>query len=82
MHEGWFAEPVAVSVGIVGDIHHISSARQAAALLTGRWPDAGTPKHLAARQACLGAINGDRPADAARLAFMEAAREARILVTD
>ncbi len=80
MHEGWFAEPVAVSVGIVGDIHHVSSARQAVALLTQHWPDAGTPKHRAARLACLAAVNGDRPPDTARTAFVEAAREARILV--
>ncbi len=80
MHEGWFAEPVAVSVGIVGDIHHISSARQAVALLTQHWPGAGTPKHRAARQACLAAVQGDKLPEAARAAFLEAAREARILV--
>ncbi|CAM5376898.1 hypothetical protein ATER59S_01670 [Aquamicrobium terrae] len=80
MHEGWFAEPVAITVGIVGDIHHISSARQAAALLTQHWPDAGTPKYRAARQACLAAVHGEKPPDVARAAFIEAAREARILV--
>lgn len=80
MHEGWFSEPVAVSVGIVGDIHHVSSARQAVALLTQHWPGAGSEKHKAARQICMAAVIGDRPPAAARAAFLEAAREARILI--
>jgi len=80
MFEGWFTKPVAIAVGIIGDIHNILSARQALAALEGHWPDAGAPKFSEARRLCQRVISGGTPADSAREAFVEAAREARILV--
>ncbi len=44
MSEGWFTTPVAIAVGIVGDIHNVLSAKQALDALNGRWPDVGAPK--------------------------------------
>jgi hypothetical protein len=80
MTEGWFSKPVAVSVGIAGAIRHISSAQQAAELLTGQWRDAGSALHGSALRACRRAMSGEVSADAARDAFIGAARESHVLV--
>ena len=77
--EGWFDKPVPVAIGLIGDVHHVLSARQADDLLTGHWPRQGTMKHKAAHRACLDAILGGTGIEAARLAFVEAAREAAVL---
>ncbi|MGI6852618.1 DUF982 domain-containing protein [Mesorhizobium sp. 1B3] len=82
MIDGWFSTSVPVAVGIIGDIQHVFSARQALDLLNGNWREKGSAKHRAALRECLAAINGDAPSDAAREAFVEAAREARVLVGD
>lgn len=80
MSEGWFSKTVQVAVGVLGDVRHISNARQAADLLINHWPDAGTPKYRDARRDCLAVINGTAPVEAAWRSFVEAAREARVLV--
>jgi hypothetical protein len=80
MNEGWFSKPVQVAVGISGDVRYVSNARQAVDLLTTHWPDAGTPTHRDARHACQAVLHGTMSADAAREAFVAAARRARILV--
>ncbi|MER9067856.1 DUF982 domain-containing protein [Mesorhizobium sp. M0902] len=80
MNQGWFAKPVAVAVGIVGDIRNISNARQAVELLTTHWRDAGSAKHGLALRTCHRAMSDDRWTEAARDAFVEAAREAHVLV--
>jgi len=81
MSEGWFTKPVAIAVGIVGDIHNVMSARQALDALNGRWPDAGAPKFSEARRLCQRVLNdSSHAAEQAREAFVAAAREARILV--
>ncbi|MGN6142808.1 MAG: DUF982 domain-containing protein [Mesorhizobium sp.] len=80
MSEGWFTKPVAIAVGIVGDIHNVLSARQALDALNGRWPDAGAPKFSEARRLCQRVLNGGTTSEQAREAFVAAAREARILV--
>lgn len=82
MSDGWFSASVPVSTGITGDIQHVFSARQAVDLLNGNWRDKGSPKHRVALRECLGAMNGDTSVAAARQAFVEAAREARVLVGD
>ncbi|ESW84595.1 hypothetical protein X772_17130 [Mesorhizobium sp. LSJC280B00] len=80
MNQGWFAKPVAVAVGIVGDIRNISNARQAVALLEAHWRDTGSAKHGVALRTCRRAMSDDRWTEAARNAFVEAAREAHVLV--
>lgn len=82
MNDGWFSISVPVAVGIIGDIQHVFSARQAIDLLNGNWREKGSARHRAALRECLGAINGDSSSEAAREAFVEAAREARVLVGD
>ncbi|MDX8433735.1 DUF982 domain-containing protein [Mesorhizobium sp. M4B.F.Ca.ET.215.01.1.1] len=80
MTQGWFSRPVTVSVGVAGAIRHISSAQQAVELLAGQWRDAGSALHGSALRACRRAMSGEVPADAARDAFIGAAREAHVLV--
>jgi hypothetical protein len=80
MSDGWFAKPISVSVGFAGAVRNVSSARQAIDLLNNHWPDAGTEKHRHAHHACLEVLNGLKKPEVAREAFVEAAREARILV--
>ncbi|MCP9232661.1 DUF982 domain-containing protein [Mesorhizobium sp. LMG 17147] len=80
MNQGWFSKPVAVAVGIVGDIRNISNARQAVELLEAHWRDAGSAKHGLALRTCRRAMSDDRWTEAARDAFIEAAREAHVLV--
>jgi hypothetical protein len=80
MQTVWFSRPVAVSVGIAGAIRNLSHTQQAVDLLTNQWRDAGSMKHQAALRACRRAMSGDVSPDIAREAFVEAAREAHILV--
>lgn len=80
MYEAWFSSPVAVATGISGDIKNLSNANQAIDLLTNHWRSPGSPKHLTALRACRQALNGGIPADIARDAFVDAAREAHMLV--
>lgn len=82
MSDAWFSTSIPISVGITGDIKYVSSARQAVELLNGNWRDKGSPKHRVALRECLAAINGDTSVAVARQAFLEAAREARVLAHD
>ncbi|WP_281034322.1 DUF982 domain-containing protein [Mesorhizobium sp. M4B.F.Ca.ET.017.02.2.1] len=49
-------------------------------MLAGQWRDAGSALHGSALRACRRAMSGEVPADAARDAFIGAAREAHVLV--
>jgi len=82
MDNGWFDRPVPISLGIIGDVYNVSSARQAVDILDHRWPDAGTAKYRDARFTCLQVLQGLKKPEAARRAFTEAAREAGILFND
>ena len=80
MLEGWLSKPVQIAVGIVGDVRHVTSERQAVDMPTHHWPTSGTPTYDDARRACLSAVNGNGPADTARESLVAAAREARVLI--
>jgi hypothetical protein len=80
MSDGWFAKSITVSIGAAGAVRNISNARQAIDLLDHHWPNAGTEKHRKAHYACLEALNELKRPEVAREAFVEAAREARILI--
>src|SRR5690606_3820635 len=49
MTEGWFSKPVRIAIGVFGDEHNVSSARQALHALDSLWPDPGAPKFREAR---------------------------------
>jgi len=80
MYEAWFSKPVAIASGISGDIHNLLNAQQAADVLANNWREAGSEKHRSALRACRQAVSGGISADVAREVFVEAAREARVLV--
>ncbi|KAA3452537.1 DUF982 domain-containing protein [Mesorhizobium sp. SARCC-RB16n] len=80
MQTAWFSKPVVVSVGVSGATRNLSNTQQAIELLTTHWRDAGSLKHQSALRACRRAATGDVPPNIAREAFVEAAREAHILV--
>ncbi|MEP6566234.1 MAG: DUF982 domain-containing protein [Mesorhizobium sp.] len=80
MYDASFSKPVSVATGISGDIRNLTNVRQAFDLLTDQWRNGGSPNHRAALRACRQALNGGVSADVARDAFIEAAREAHMLV--
>jgi hypothetical protein len=81
MDEGWFIAPVQVTVGITGSVRSIASASQADALLGEYLKSGGSIKLRAAHHACRAAMSDPNRArtDAAREAFIEAAREVHLI---
>ncbi|MER9557912.1 DUF982 domain-containing protein [Mesorhizobium sp. M0323] len=74
---GTFDEPVTVllSSGKVS----VSSTREAAEMLLYRWPIGETGRRIQARMACMKVLGGGSAPDVARVAFLSAAKEAKIL---
>jgi hypothetical protein len=73
-----FAVPVRIAIGNV--LYDVASARQAIDVLVNKWPSQRGPKYREARKACVAALEGKRSTIMARSAFLDAAREAGILV--
>ncbi|QPC95623.1 DUF982 domain-containing protein (plasmid) [Mesorhizobium sp. INR15] len=80
MYDAWFSKPISVATGISGDIRNLNNARQAFDLLNDHWRSGESDKHRSAKRACQQALNGSVSADVARDAFIDAAREAHMLV--
>lgn len=59
----------------------IGSTCTAAECLLHSWPKDWGKQHRASREACIAVSKGEQSPDFARLAFIEAAREAGILVS-
>ncbi|RUX76673.1 DUF982 domain-containing protein [Mesorhizobium sp. M7A.F.Ca.US.006.04.2.1] len=76
----WSSKPLSVATAISGDIRNLMNTRQAFDLLNGHWRSERSDKHRSAKPACRQALNGNVPADVARNAFIDAAREAHMLV--
>ncbi|MER9631866.1 DUF982 domain-containing protein [Mesorhizobium sp. M0203] len=74
---GTFEEPVTVllSSGKVS----VSSTREAAEMLLYRWPIGETGRRIQARMACMKVLGGGGAPEIARVAFLSAAKEAKIL---
>lgn len=78
MSDKRFTKPVRIKLGAV---RNVMSTREAVDLLMSvHWPGERGPKHHEARDTCLKALDGYRSTAEARHAFIEAAREAGILV--
>ena len=75
-----FKEPVQIAIGIAGDIRYVMNVRQAVDALQTNWPVEGSATYRNALLMCQKALHGNNDPDLARAAFVEAAREARILV--
>jgi hypothetical protein len=82
MKQERFEVPLTVKSGEMGDNLMLRTAGEASDYLLNKWPGKKSPKHRAALQACHDAIAGDKPAMTARRAFLAAAREADVLVSD
>jgi hypothetical protein len=82
MENNRFEIPVTVKSGETGTSQLLRSAREASDYLMGNWPGKRSPKHRAALQACHDAIAGAKPAMNARRAFIAAAREVNVLISD
>ncbi|GAA4121691.1 DUF982 domain-containing protein [Aminobacter aganoensis] len=77
-----FETPVTVKSDPAGTPLILRTAKEASAFLLNNWPGKRGPKHRAALQACSDAMSGERPVMAARRAFIAAARDASVLITD
>ena len=82
MHHERFDVPVAVKFGSPVQQKVLRNAQDVSDFLLNNWTGKRSPKHRAALQACHDALAGDKPVMTARRAFLAAAREADVLVTD
>lgn len=80
MASSWFTKPVQVSVGVTGGIRIVETPDEAVELLVNHWRQGGSQKHQVALLDCRRAKAGDIATEIARQSFVEAAREARVLV--
>ena len=82
MENNRFDTPVTVKAGDTGDSQLLRTVRETSDYLMNNWPGKKSPKHRAALQACHDALAGDKPAMNARRAFIAAAREVNVFVSD
>jgi hypothetical protein len=74
-----FHRPVIVQTGRIDRERVVRTTRDAAEVLLRDWP-LESRKRARAMELCLSVIRGDNPPHVARRAFVEAAREAKVLV--
>ncbi|TJX06035.1 MAG: DUF982 domain-containing protein [Mesorhizobium sp.] len=77
-----FEKPVVVELGHVGKYREIRSTQEAAECLMTAWPLNRGPRHRDALDTCLKVLEGYRSTADARRAFVEAAKESDVLVSD
>lgn len=82
MRRTHFHKPVIIQPGRIDRDRVVTTVAEAARILIHQWPVPTCEKRRAAMQACLDVIKGDRMPGHARLAFIDAAKQARILVGD
>jgi hypothetical protein len=73
---------ITVQNGETGHYRNITSVKEANEFLLHNWPKGAGIAQLAARAACLDALMGALPAEAARTAFIKATQEAGIYVAE
>ncbi|MER8549455.1 MULTISPECIES: DUF982 domain-containing protein [unclassified Mesorhizobium] len=77
-----FRKPVVVQPGRIDRDRVVASVSDAAEVLLRDWPRPAGKSRLAAIEACLAVIRGEKPPRIARQAFIAAAKEARILLAE
>jgi hypothetical protein len=77
-----FKKPVVVVPGRIDRERMVGDVRHAAIVLLREWPLPSSPAKQKAMKACLDVLRGEKPPSIARSAFVEAAKEARILQDD
>lgn len=78
MQKGWWTKSVTVRLGRRNIAYTVNNTVLAARLLLDEWPEGGGEAYLAARLACLAALEGGSDEDA-RVAFEAAAVEVGVL---
>lgn len=76
---GAFDEPVTIKLP-TGAVE-VTTVREAAELLLYEWPIGETAKRIQARMDCMRVLGGSAPPEVARIAFLGAATEAKILLS-
>lgn len=76
-----FHRPVTVQTGRIDRERIVVTTRDAAEVLLRDWP-LESRKRARAMELCLSVIRGEKPPYVARRAFVEAAREARVLIAE
>ncbi|HTN63514.1 MAG TPA: DUF982 domain-containing protein [Devosia sp.] len=79
MARGWWKKSVTVMLGAGNVTYVVNNTLMAARILLDEWPVEDGPAHLAARIACMAAMEGG-DVEKAREAFEAAAKEAGIFV--
>ncbi|MER8441418.1 DUF982 domain-containing protein [Mesorhizobium sp. M1312] len=74
---GTFRKPV--TVWLASNKVSVSSTREAAEMLLYEWPIGETARRIQARMACIKVLGGGSAPEVARVAFLSAAKEAKIL---
>jgi hypothetical protein len=77
-----FHRPVTVQTGRIDRERLVLSTRDAAEVLLRDWPLPESRKRARAMELCLSVIRGERAPNIARRAFVDAAREAKVLLKD
>lgn len=80
MQHDRFDNPIVVKSEAEGGQQSLRTAREARDFLLTSWPGKKSEKYRAAIQACHDAELGEKPAMAARRAFMTASREVDIIL--
>jgi hypothetical protein len=74
--------PVTLEMFGHGHYRVITSAKEAAKVLSNEWPRASGPKYEEALAHCAAALKGDLDPERARAGFIDAAEEASIRIVD
>ena len=82
MQNDRFDVPVTVKFGTPVQQKVLRTVQDVSDFLLNNWPGKRSPKHRAALQACHDALAGDKPTMTARRAFLAAAREVDVVVSD
>lgn len=77
-----FEKPVTVELGHVGKYRSVHSTQEAMECLTTTWPLNRGPRHHDAVETCMKALEGYRSVEEARRAFVDAAMESDVLVSE
>lgn len=78
MQGQYWKEAVQLELATAGGLRIVTSTDDAARCLLYKWPDQTSKAYHRAKGMCLDALEGRKPDEEARQAFIDAAREAQI----
>jgi len=77
-----WSKPVTFEENVRGSYRTIISTKEASRVLLTRWPTGSGRQYRRAQQICTDVLDGKKPPSEARQAFLDAAKEARIVIRD